>query len=51
MNGIRVGRRRSLQCLRFGKLEGDDGRGVYEEGLAAVGGESVLDEVEEAATG
>jgi hypothetical protein len=37
--------------FRAGKLECDDGGGVDEEGFTAVGGESVLDEVEEAASG
>ena len=44
---VRVGRRRSFQSLWLDSLLGNDGGGLYEEGFAAVGGESVLDEVEE----
>lgn len=46
-DGIRVGRGREGE-IRVGELLGDDGCRLYEEGFAAMGGEAVLDEVEEA---
>jgi hypothetical protein len=49
MDCIRVRGRRSTWDLGLSELEGDDGGSMYEECFAAMGGESVLDEVEEAA--
>ena len=47
-DGIGVGR--GCECeVRVGGLLGDDGCGLYEEGLAAVRSKTMLDEVEEAA--
>jgi hypothetical protein len=40
-----------VQTLGFSELERDDGCSVDEEGFAAVGGKTVLDEVKEAALG
>jgi len=40
-----------VEALRVGQLEADDGCGMDEQGFAAVRGEAVLDEVDEAAMG
>jgi hypothetical protein len=50
-DSIGVGRRERLEELRVGQLEGDDGCSMDEQGFAAVRGEAVLDEVDEAAMG
>ena len=44
---VGIGGRRCVQSFSLDSFFGNDGGSLYEEGFAAVGGETVLDKVEE----